>query len=267
MRFTILTPTYNRAHTMGKVYESLCVQTFSDFEWVIADDGSTDGTKELVATWKPVFPIRYFWQANRGKHTAMNLGVAKAAGEFVLFFDSDDSCIPTTLERFDYHWRQIPDPARFANLSCLCRRPDGSIVGKPYPADCVDAFSFADQLRYRSAERWGIIRTDVLREFPWPEGVRYAAEGLVWNRMSRKYAARFVNEALRIYEPNPHGVSSNVTALRRASPKATLMYYRELALSPAPLLVRLRGAANLCRFAAIEAGRRLMSQRATDGPS
>lgn len=257
MRFTVLTPTFNRAHTLGYVYESLCVQTFHDFEWIIVDDGSTDGTAELVAAWKSFFPIRYFWKPNGGKHTAMNLGVAEANGEFVLFADSDDRFKAEALERFDYHWSQIPDPSRFANLSCLCCRPDGSIVGRPYPSDCVDAFSFVDQLRCRSAERWGINRTDILRKFPWPEGEPFVPEGLVWNRMSRQYAARFVNEALRIYEPNSSGLSKSSTALRIASPKSTLLYYRELALSPAPILLRLRAAINLARFAVITAKQKL----------
>ncbi len=261
MRFTVLTPTYNRAHTLGRVHETLCAQTFRDFEWLIADDGSTDGTKELVASWKPFFPIQYFWQPNRGKHTAMNLGVTHAVGEFVLFLDSDDRCIPTALERFDFHWRQIPDPANFANLSCLCRTPEGTIVGGPYPSDCLDAYSFADQLRYRSAERWGINRTDVLREFPWPEDERYAPESLVWNRISRRYAARFVNEALRIYEPNTTGISATVTRLRISSPKTTRLYYRELALSPAPVSLRLRGTLNYFRFAAIDIARKLSPRR------
>src|SRR5438132_2378770 len=122
MRVTVMAPTYNRGHTLRVVDERLCSQTFQDFEWVIVDDGSTDGTGDLVATWKPFFPIRYFWKPNAGKHTAMNIGVSRAAGELVLFFDSDDRCIPSALERFDYYWRQIPDPSRFANFSCLCRR-------------------------------------------------------------------------------------------------------------------------------------------------
>jgi glycosyltransferase involved in cell wall biosynthesis len=239
------------------VYESLCAQTFRDFEWLVVDDGSGDGTRELVASWKPFFPIRYAWQQNRGKHTAMNLGVKMAAGEFVLFFDSDDRCIPTALERFDYHWRQIPDPSRYANLSCLCCRPDGTIVGKPYPAPYVDAISFADQLRYRNVERWEINRTDVLRQFPWPEDERYAPESLVWNRISRRYAARFINEALRIYEANTGGISATVTRLRLSSPKTTLMYYRELALSPAPIAQRVRAAINYFRFGFHEGRRRL----------
>ena len=258
MRFTVLTPTYNRAHTLGRVYESLCRQSFRDFEWVIVDDGSSDGTREMVSSWRPEFPIRYFWKPNGGKHTAMNLGVKEARGEFVLFFDSDDRCTPDALERFDYHWRQIPEPARFANLSCLCCTPAGAIIGRSYPVPWVDAFSFADQLRYRSrGERWGINRTDVLRQYPWPEGEPFVPEGLVWDRISRKYAARFVNEALRVYEPSPDNLSSKMADLRASSPKATLTYYRELALSPAPIRLRLRAAANFCRFAAIREARRL----------
>ncbi|MFQ5451045.1 MAG: glycosyltransferase family 2 protein, partial [Nitrospinaceae bacterium] len=46
--FTVFTPTYNRAYTLDRVYNSLVAQTFRDFEWLIVDDGSTDNTKELV---------------------------------------------------------------------------------------------------------------------------------------------------------------------------------------------------------------------------
>ena len=263
MRFTVLTPTYNAARLLGRVRDCLIAQTFSDFEWVIVDDGSTDGTRELVSTWKAHFPIRYFWKPNGGQHTAENLGISVADGEFILFLDADDLCTANALERFDYHWRRIPDPTRFANVSCLCRAPDNTIIGKPYPADYVDAHSFADQMRFRHSGRWGAVsegwgmtRTDVLREFPFPEEERFVPAALVWNRISRKYSCRFVNEALRIYEPGPGGVSNNLTALRVSSPKSTLDYYRELALSPAPIVVRLRAAINYVRFAAVATARR-----------
>ena len=52
MRFTVFTPTYNRAHTLSRLYESIRQQTVRDFEWVIVDDGSTDGTAELVQRWQ-----------------------------------------------------------------------------------------------------------------------------------------------------------------------------------------------------------------------
>ena len=253
MRFTVLTPTYNRAHTLSRVYESLCAQTFRDFEWLIIDDSSTDSTAQLVASWKPFFPIRYVWKANGGKHTAVNQGVSTAQGEFILLFDSDDWCTPNALERFDYHWRQIPDASRYAAVVGLCATPDGAVVGKPYPAPTVDAFKFADHLRLCDSERWGVHRTQVLRQFPYPEDEPFVIESLVWNRISQRYAARFVNEVVRIYEPGPGGIAQNYFRLRASSPKSTLAYYRELAFSPAPLALRLRALINYCRFAAFTA--------------
>jgi glycosyltransferase involved in cell wall biosynthesis len=63
---TIFTPTYNRAHTLGQLYASLCQQTFKEFMWLIVDDGSTDETETLVASWISEDKIRiiYHKQAN-----------------------------------------------------------------------------------------------------------------------------------------------------------------------------------------------------------
>lgn len=252
MRFTVLTPTYNRAHTLHRVYESLCEQTYRDFEWLIIDDGSTDQTGEIVSGWKSWFPIRYVQKSNGGKHSAVNLGASLAQGEFVLILDSDDACLPRAMERFDYHWRQVPDPARFLGTSGLCCTPDGKLSGIPYSDHPIDGSSLADALRYGgNCERWTMIRTDVLREFPFPEGERFVTEALIWNRMLKKYAVRYFNEPVRVYYPDSGGLSANGKQLLISSPKATLAYFRELALSSVPFQVRLKAAANFCRFACL----------------
>jgi glycosyltransferase involved in cell wall biosynthesis len=73
---TVLTPTYNRAHILGRVYQSLLAQTFTRFEWIIVDGGSEDDTETLVKSWidEDTLEIIYRQQANLGQYAAVNRG-------------------------------------------------------------------------------------------------------------------------------------------------------------------------------------------------
>jgi len=204
--FTVFTPTFNRVHTLSRVYESLKAQTFHNFEWVIVDDGSTDNTYEVVKRWKEEadFQIRYFWQQNRGKHIAFNRGVREAHGEFFLPLDSDDACMPEALERFKYHWNSIPIEERelFSGVCALCMDQSGKVVGDRFPFDPTDSNSLEIYYRYRvKGEKWGFQRTDILRHYPFSEikDVKFVPEGIVWNAIAKTYKIRFVNEILRTY--------------------------------------------------------------------
>ena len=81
MKLTIHTATYNRAYILPQAYESLKAQTCKDFEWIITDDGSTDGTDALVRSWQMEdngFPIIYNPMPHVGLPRAINSGVEKA---------------------------------------------------------------------------------------------------------------------------------------------------------------------------------------------
>ena len=91
---SVITATYNRKHTLRAVYEGLLLQTFIDFEWIIVDDGSIDGTSELVAKWKPSFPIVYKYMENGGRPSAVNFGLTCAKGKYLVCLDSDDVPVP-----------------------------------------------------------------------------------------------------------------------------------------------------------------------------
>ena len=204
--FTVFTPTYNRADTLPRVYESLKAQTFADFEWLVVDDGSTDQTRALVEGWQREagFPIRYFHQENRGKHAAFNRAVREAKGELLLNLDSDDRCVPNALERLKCHWDSIPGQQRpaFSAVTANCVDQEGKLVGTPFPKDVLDSDPLEMRYRYRvRGEKWGFQRTDVLRQYPFPEALtrQYVPEDVVWTEIARKYKTRFVNEALRIY--------------------------------------------------------------------
>ena len=204
--FTVFTPTFNRAHTLHRPFDSLRRQTCRDFEWLVVDDGSTDNTPALVESWRAEadFPIRYLRQANQGKHAAYNRAVAHAAGDLFVNLDSDDACVPEALQRFQFHWNAIPadDRTAYSAVVALCVDQDGRPVGDSFPQDSMDADYLDLRYRYRvRGEKWGCHRTAVLREFPFPEtgSGDYLPEGLIWSRIARRYRERCVNEALRVY--------------------------------------------------------------------
>ena len=87
--FSVIIPVYNRASFLRVAAESVLMQTFSDYELLIIDDGSTDNTKETVKRFTGG-AVKYIYQKNRGVSSARNKGVKKAKGEFICFLDSDD---------------------------------------------------------------------------------------------------------------------------------------------------------------------------------
>jgi glycosyltransferase involved in cell wall biosynthesis len=203
--FTIFTPTYNRAGTLHRVYDSLRAQTFRDFEWVVVDDGSSDGTQALVQGWQREagFPIRYEHQRNAGKHMAFNRGVALARGELFLSIDSDDACKPWALERLRHHWLSIPpaERERFSAVTALAEDQHGRENGTRFVKDVLDSDPRELMYRYRpTGDKWGFHRTEVLRRFPFPqvEGLRYVPESIVWCAIGKRYKTRYVNEVLLI---------------------------------------------------------------------
>lgn len=95
--FSIIIPTYNRAHTIRKPIDSIINQSFGDWELIIVDDGSTDNTKSVVDSYTDT-RIKYGWQENQERSAARNHGIKLANGEWICFQDSDDEYLPDHLE-------------------------------------------------------------------------------------------------------------------------------------------------------------------------
>lgn len=88
---TTIIPTYNRCSLLGRAIDSVLVQTCKCDELLIIDDGSTDGTQDLVQNYRNVNPqVQYYWQPNKGPASARNLGITQARNPFIAFLDSDD---------------------------------------------------------------------------------------------------------------------------------------------------------------------------------
>lgn len=260
--YTVFTPTFNRAHLLPRAYKSLQEQTFRDFEWLIVDDGSTDGTETLVKQWQKdaEFPIRYYWQENSGKHVAINRAVNLAASELFVILDSDDWLVPNALERILYHWHAIPRNQRdeFTGVAGLCAYPDGAIIGTPFPQDVLDANAITIRTIYRvEGDKFGMNRTDVLRQFPFPEDLgKFVTEALIWRRIALQYKIRYVNEVFAYKEYQEGGLTDRTNPvralrLRVESALAMRLVQRELGELPpswVPLKERLRAYANYVRW-------------------
>lgn len=229
MKFTIFTPTYNRAHLLPRLFESLLQLDFQDFEWLIVDDGSTDETKSVVSRFeaKSTFNIRYFKQENQGKHAAINLGVQQAKGQFFYIVDSDD-------------W--LPAAALTIALKYSDRLQTHSvagIVGKSSFADTENDLPFDElfstplEVKYTlnyNFDLAGIYKTDVLRKYPFPvfPGEKFVTESLVWFRIAANYQLLYVNETLYHCEYQEGGLTDNYRALMENNPKGSLLYFSEL---------------------------------------
>lgn len=95
-RVSVVIPTYNRARLICETLDSVLAQTYRDFEIIVVDDGSTDGTQEVVSRYGP--SLRYLRQENAGPAAARNAGIRASGGEYVAFLDSDDLWLPRKLE-------------------------------------------------------------------------------------------------------------------------------------------------------------------------
>jgi glycosyltransferase involved in cell wall biosynthesis len=107
MKVSVIIPTFNRAHLLGRAIQSVLDQTFPAQEIIVVDDGSSDDTPKLMAESFP--QCIYLQQSNRGVSAARNLGIATASGDWLAFLDSDDEWLPSKLAAQRETLEQQPD--------------------------------------------------------------------------------------------------------------------------------------------------------------
>ena len=88
--FSIILPTFNRSVLITKAIESVINQTYTNWELIIIDDGSTDNTKSVLENYLSDSRIKYFFQENQERSVARNNGIKRAKGDYICFLDSDD---------------------------------------------------------------------------------------------------------------------------------------------------------------------------------
>lgn len=211
---TVFTPAYNRAHTIGRTYESLCRQTLQDFEWLVVDDGSTDNTRELVEGWirEGKIPIRYIYQENQGMHGAHNTAYANINTELNTCIDSDDYMPDDAVETIVNFWRKNGSD-KYAGLVGLDCYADGKIIGQNFPEGMTESTMENLHESHIYGDKKQVYRTDVMQAVPpYPlfEGEHYVGLCYKWQLVDLKYPMLTLNKPLCIVEYQTDGSSANM---------------------------------------------------------
>lgn len=252
MKITVFTPTYNRAHLLGRLYKSLVSQTFIQFEWIVVDDGSTDNTLEILNEFvkEQRIDIKVFHRTNGGKQRATNFAVNHAQGELFFIVDSDDYLIPEALEIIDGHWQNVVNKDDFYGIGF--RRINYNsmkIVGPNANQKFIDSNHLEIINKYKiTGDKAEVFNLSVFRRFPYPEieGERFVTESLIYHRMSKTYKMRFVNVGIYMAEYLSDGITRNFNSYLKRNPKAFSMYYTEyLTNKNIPALLRVKALIRL----------------------
>jgi glycosyltransferase involved in cell wall biosynthesis len=232
---TIMTPTYNRAYILPKLYKSLCEQTLFNFEWLVIDDGSTDDTAELVQHWIKTtssFKIEYYKCENGGKPRAINFAVKLARHDWFFTVDSDDFLVPSAIEKVQQWIQTVENNEIFAGVAGSCEYiSNGSLVGEaPANVEYVDA-TYNEKKMFRiRGDKADVYKTEILKKFPFPEfpEENFIPEAIVWEKIAHKgYKLRWFSEIIYMRDYLEDGLTKNETELYLNNFRGYTHYYKE----------------------------------------
>lgn len=195
-RVTVIMPVYNGRQYVGDSIESILRQTYTDFELIVIDDGSSDGTGEVIRSY-PDHRIRLVChEMNLGIPRTRNVGVRLAQGEYVAFLDSDDVAYRNRLERqvafLDSH-SDFAGVGAWASWMDCDGRPLRRVKRRPISSREIAALAILQTGIENSAS---MARTTVLRDYPHNEKLDLGSDYELWARIARRYKLSNLPEVL-----------------------------------------------------------------------
>jgi len=199
--FSIIVPLFNKEQYVAKALNSVMRQTYDDWELIVVDDGSTDGSFDVASkVIEGNCRCRIINQKNVGVGAARNHGVAESKGDYLCFLDADDWWEPAFLEEMDKFVADYPDAGIYAT-NYIYYKPGKTRIGLKHATGYMNypkTYFEAGSMPVTSITAC-IPRNVFLNAGGFPEGIKLGEDFLLWSRIALEYKVAFLNKVLAYY--------------------------------------------------------------------
>lgn len=230
---TVFTPAYNRAHTIGRTYNSLLRQNCKDFVWMVVDDGSTDNTADLIRQWQKNdngFEIIYIYKENGGMHTAHNTAYENITTELNTCIDSDDMLAEGAVRHIIDLWREKGSEKYAGIIGLDSDMKTGKVIGTEFPAEMTETTLFGFYDSGGVGDKKLVYRTDIMKSLPpYPvfDNEKYLSLGYKYQLCDQQYKLITTNRILCEVEYQADGSSMNMFRQYYTNPKSFAFVRKE----------------------------------------
>lgn len=257
---TVFTATYNRANYLNTLYKSLLNQKYKNFEWLIVDDGSTDGTDELIKKHitEEKINIRYYSQENRGKYKCINKGIDLAKGDLFFIVDSDDFISNDALEKIMLWVQQLKKEDNFKDFIGVAGlkvnyNNNNMIVGTTHKFNYLDATTLEYRYKYKiKGDKAEVFFLSELKKYKFPiidESEKFQTEAIIFNKMAQDgKKIRWYNDEIYYCEYLEDGLTMNSYKRRIENWNGYVYYYNQIINCEIPYIEKIRELSNYYRF-------------------
>jgi len=236
---SVIIPTFNRAHLVGRAIHSVLVQTYQDFEIIVVDDGSTDNTEKVIKSFNDP-RIRYVrHEKNKGGSAARNTGIKTARGKYIAFLDDDDEWLPEKLEKQINKFQTLPSIFGVVYSGFSYVSENGEIISNVIPTLRGKVYDNLLKENILGSPTPLIKKNCFKKAGLFDETLPSCQDWDMWIRLSKYYYFDFVPDILAKHYVHRHRISANLNKRIAARKKLIKKYWADLSQRPQILSIHL----------------------------
>jgi glycosyltransferase involved in cell wall biosynthesis len=237
---SVVIPTHNRAHLLGRAVRSVLRQTFLDFELIVVDDASADDTTSIINGF-PDKRIKYIRHgSNLGGPAARNTGITNARGDYIGLLDDDDEWFPEKLEKQVLKFSQVPETVGLIYCGYEVRESDNRLL-RTYLPDARGDVHLRLLLGTTIGSPTPLIRKACFQKAGlFDESLKSCQDWDMWKRISDRYEFDYVPEVLAIGYRHEKQISSDFTSMIPGRTRMVEKHLAEFSRHPEILVIHLK---------------------------